>query len=69
MCGKRIYAPGTIGNAHGRFRFAVLCWEPFGELVTSQRHGTQGGFFFEAGRDGAAEVVEADGLGEEGVHA
>lgn len=32
-------------------------------LLYSQSHGSHGGTFFQAGRNGAAEVVQADWLG------
>ena len=38
-------------------------------MEISERHRLHRGSFFEAGGDAAAEVVEADRLGEEGVHA
>ena len=31
-------------------------------------HGPHGGFFFQAGRDCLAEVIQAHGFGEESIH-
>jgi hypothetical protein len=54
---KRFYAPSTIGNAHLHSEGIFDC------LLDSQSHGSHGGTFFQAGRNGAAEVIKADWLG------